>query len=154
MIIASNTLNTQAEYLQRTVGLPVLHIADATAEAVQSRGFSRVALLGTKYTMEQPYYRTHLARRGITTVTPTLAERDYINQVIFDELCADRFTAASRKRFIQIINRLVRDERVQGVILGCTEIPLLVRQKDVSIPVFDTTVIHSAAAVERALRRP
>ena len=151
MIIASNTLNSQAEYLEKTVGLPVLHIADAAGRALQARGFRKVALLGTSYTMEQPFYRDHLARYGVQAVVPRQDERDYINKVIFDELCAGQFKDESRQGFIRIIERMAREEGVQGVILGCTEIPLLVRQQDVSLPVFDTTRLHSEAAVDRLL---
>jgi aspartate racemase len=91
------------------------------------------------------------ARYGIEVVTPTLAERDAINRIIFDELCVDVIKEESRKRFLQIIDRLVREEKAEGVVLGCTEIPLLVKQADVGVPVFDTTAIHSEAAVNRSL---
>ncbi|MFH1058667.1 MAG: aspartate/glutamate racemase family protein [Pseudomonadota bacterium] len=151
VVIASNTLNSQAELIESQVGLPVLHIADATGAAVQKAGLKTVALLGTSYTMEQPFYRERLARHGVKVVTPDAQERAYINAVIFDELCAGRFRPESRHGFVNIIERLAKEGGAQGVILGCTEIPLLVRQADVSIPVFDTTAIHSDAAVRRAL---
>jgi aspartate racemase len=112
-----------------------------------------VALLGTKYTMEQSFYRERLNQYGIKVVIPDETERDYINAVIFDELCANTIKKESRDGFKKIIDRLQKEEGAEGVILGCTEIPLLIKQEDVSIPVFDTTAIHSEAAVEFSLNR-
>lgn len=151
IVIASNTLNSLADTVQQKVGLPVLHIADATGKAVRKKGLHTVALLGTKYTMEQPFYRDRLKKYGIRVVIPNAKERDYINRVIFDELCANRIKPESREGYKKIIERLRREEGAQGVILGCTEIPLLIKQEDVSIPVFDTTAIHSEAAVAYSL---
>jgi aspartate racemase len=155
IVIASNTMNSSADDIEKTVGIPVLRIMDATGRKIAERGLKKVALLGTKYTMENPFYREHLEKHhGIQVVTPTLAERDYINHVIFDELCAEEIKAESRKRFVEIIDRLAREEKVEGVVLGCTEIPLLIHQGDVGIPIFDTTAIHSEAAVKRSLGIP
>lgn len=151
IVIASNTLNSLADPVQQEVGLPVLHIADATGEAVRKEGLHTVALLGTKYTMEQPFYRERLKKYGIRVVIPDEKERDYVNAVIFDELCANRVKPESREGYKKIIDRLQREEGAEGVILGCTEIPLLIKQEDVAIPVFDTTAIHSAAAVDYSL---
>ena len=151
IVIASNTLNSLAPFIEEKVGIPVLHIADATGKAVQKKGLHTVALLGTSYTMEHPFYRERLKRYGINVVTPNEKERDYINTVIFDELCANRVKAEAKKEFLKIINRLRKEDGAQGVILGCTEIPLLIKQEDLDIPVFDTTAIHSAAAVEYSL---
>ena len=151
IVIASNTLNSLAPFIEEKVGIPVLHIADATGKAVQKKGLHTVALLGTSYTMEHPFYRERLKRYGINVVTPNEKERDYINTVIFDELCANKVKAEAKKEFLKIINRLRKEDGAQGVILGCTEIPLLIKQEDVDIPVFDTTAIHSAAAVEYSL---
>lgn len=151
IVVASNTLNSLADSIEREVGLPVLHIADVTGEAIRKRGLTKVALLGTTYTMEQPFYRERLEKRGIRVVIPNKEERDYINAVIFDELCANRIRKESRDGYVRIINRLQKEEKVEGVILGCTEIPLLIKQEDVSIPVFDTTAIHAEAAVEYSL---
>jgi aspartate racemase len=152
IVIASNTLNSQADLIKAKVGIPVLHIADATGERIRGKGLRTVALLGTKYTMEQPFYRERLRKYGIKVVIPEERERDYINRVIFDELCAGKIKEESKKQFVRIIERLAKYEGAEGVILGCTEIPLLVKQADVNIPVFDTTEIHSAAAVEYSLR--
>jgi aspartate racemase len=131
IIIASNTVNSRADYIQEAVGLPVLHIADAT--------------------MEQDFLRERLENYGLNVVVPNETERNAINTVIFDELCAGKFYNSSKDRFIQIINRLADEEGAEGVILGCTEIPLLIKQEDVSMPVFDTTAIHCEAAVKYAL---
>jgi len=153
IVIASNTLNSLAGLIEQEVGLPVLHIADATGKAVFQTGLHTVALLGTKYTMEQPFYLERLNKYGLKVVIPNEKERDYINTVIFDELCANRIRKESRDAFKKIIDRLQKEEGAEGVILGCTEIPLLIKQEDVSIPVFDTTALHSAAAVEYSLSR-
>jgi len=153
IVIASNTLNSLADHIEGKVGIPVIHIADATGKKVRDRGVCTVALLGTKYTMEQPFYRERLKKYGIKVITPNEKERDYINTVIFDELCANRIENESKRGFMKIINRLQKEEGAEGIILGCTEIPLLIRQEDVDIPVFDTTAIHSEAAVKYSLNR-
>jgi aspartate racemase len=154
IIIGSNTLNSRADDIEAKVGLPVLRIYDATGLKVNRSGLKKVALLGTKYTMEQPFYRDALANKyGIQVVTPNATERDYINTVIFDELCRNDIRNESREGYVRIINRLVDEEGAQGVILGCTEIPLLVHQNDVKVPVFDTTRIHAEAAVDYALNK-
>jgi aspartate racemase len=151
IVIASNTLNSRAEHISEKVGIPVLHIADATGKKIREKGVHTVALLGTTYTMEQPFYRERLEKYGIKVVTPNEKERDYINRVIFDELCGNRIEDASRRGFVHIIKRLQEEEGAEGVVLGCTEIPLLIKQADVDIPVFDTTAIHSEAAVRYSL---
>lgn len=152
IVIASNTVNSRADYIQEQLQIPVLHIADATGEKVKGSGIKTVALLGTKYTMEQNFYKDRLEKKhGLKAVIPNETERDYINAVIFDELCAGKFYNDSRERFVQIINRLVDEDGAEGVILGCTEIPLLIKQEDVKVPVFDTMTIHVEAAVKYAL---
>ena len=154
IVIASNTMNSTAELIEDKVKILVLHIADATGEQVKKSGIKTVALPGTTYTMEEDFYRDRLeGKYGLKVVTPNKTERDYINSVIFDELCAGKFKQGSKERFVQIIDRLAKEDGAQGVILGCTEIPLLINQKDVSVPVFDTTRIHSEAAVTRALKQ-
>jgi len=153
IVIASNTMNSTAEIISANVKIPVLHIADAVGEKVKESGIKKVALLGTKYTMSQDFYRTHIAKiSGAQVIVPTDAEQDYINTVIFDELCAGKIEQKSREGFVRIIERLVKEEGAEGVILGCTEIPLLVKAGDVSIPIFDSTAIHSEAAVEYAIK--
>lgn len=118
IVIASNTMNSRADDIQTTVDIPVLHIADATGEKVNKSGIKTVALLGTKYTMERNFYRDRLEKKyGLKVVIPNETEREYINSVIFDELCAGKFYNKSRERFIRIVDRLVREEGAQGVIL-------------------------------------
>jgi aspartate racemase len=154
IIVCSNTLNSRAGLIEESTGLPVLRIYDVTGAAVNKSGLAKVALLGTKYTMEEPFYRDALKDKyGIEVVTPNESERDYINTVIFDQLVRNDVRTESREEYVRIINRLVDEEGAQGVILGCTEIPLLVHQADVKVPVFDTTRIHAVAAVDYALGR-
>jgi aspartate racemase len=154
VIIGSNTLNSRADDIEAKVGIPVLRIYDVTGAKVNKSGLKKVALLGTKYTMVQPFYRDVLKNKyGIEVVTPTATERDFINTVIFDELVRNDIRNESRQEYVRIINRLAEEEGAEGVILGCTEIPLLIHQSDVKIPVFDTTRIHAEAAVEYALNR-
>jgi aspartate racemase len=152
IIIASNTMHSCADDIEENVRIPVLHIADATGEKVNKTGLKTVALLGTKYTMSQRFYSDRLEKNhGLNVVVPNETEMEYINSVIFDELCAGKINNESRKEFVRIINRLVDEEGAQGVILGCTEIPLLIKQNDVKVPIFDTMTIHAKAAVDYAL---
>jgi len=152
IVIASNTMNSTADIIEANVSIPVVNIIDATGEKVEESRIKTVALLGTSYTMEQDFYRDRLQDKyGLKVVVPNKAERDYVNSIIFDELCAGKINASSRERFVQIIDRLVMEEGAEGVILGCTEIPLLVSQEDVSVPVFNTTRIHAEAAVDYAI---
>jgi len=154
IIIGSNTLNSRAGLIEESTGLPVIRIYDVTGAKVNRSGLKKVALLGTSYTMEEPFYRDALKEKyGIQVVTPNKTEREYINKVIFDELVRNDIRNESRKEYVRIINRLVDEEGAQGVILGCTEIPLLVHQSDVNVPVFDTTRIHAEAAVDYAMGR-
>lgn len=154
IIIASNTLNSRADLIQSEVNIPVLSIIDASGREVNRSGLKTVALLGTKYTMEQDFYQRRLEKvYGIHIVTPNASERDYINTVIFDELCNGKINNQSREHFVAIINRLEKEEGAEGVLLGCTEIPLLIHQVDVNVPVFDSTYIHSKAAIDYALNQ-
>lgn len=153
VVIASNTMNSTADLIERQIGIPVLQIADTTGEAIRRAGIRKVVLLGTKFTMEAPFYRERLKSRfGIEVVTPEPADRDYINRVIFDELAVERFTPEAKARFVAITETLIRQTGAGGVVLGCTEIPLLISQNDLSVPTFDTMTIHAEAAVDRALR--
>ncbi|MEI8186919.1 MAG: aspartate/glutamate racemase family protein [Chlorobiaceae bacterium] len=152
IVIASNTMNSSAEDIEEKVKIPVLHIADATGKKIKEQGLKSVILLGTTYTMESNFYRDRLEKTyGLKVIVPDKADRDYINTVIFDELCAEKINKASKEHYIRIINRLVKEKHAEGVILGCTEIPLLIKQEDVSVPVFDTTAIHAEAAVTYSL---
>ena len=152
IVIASNTMNSTIDELEKHVKIPILHIADATGEKIKEQKLKKVALLGTKFTMEHKFYKERLHDKfGLEVVVPNIEERDYINKVIFDELCNNYIVEESKVQYLKIINRLIKDEGVEGVILGCTEIPMLVKQEDVSVPVFNTTVIHSEAAVKYSI---
>jgi len=151
VVLATNTMHKVAPAIEARVRIPLLHIADPTGAAIAAAGLTRVALLGTRFTMEQAFYRDRLAERfGLDVRTPPAADRQAVHDVIYQELCLGRVEPASRERFRAIAAALAADG-AQGVIFGCTEIMLLLTQADVAIPVFDTTALHAAAAVERAL---
>jgi aspartate racemase len=140
-----------ADQTMRGVGVPLVHIADATGARVRGAGVRRVALLGTRYVMEQDFYRQRLTDRyGLEVLVPERDDRAEVNRVIFEELCLGRVEPSSKARYVAIMEALVA-AGAQGVVAGCTEITMLVQQPDVSVPLFDTTEIHALAAVERAL---
>ncbi|HET9425618.1 MAG TPA: aspartate/glutamate racemase family protein [Gemmatimonadaceae bacterium] len=151
LVICANTMHVIADRLEARVGLPLIHIADATALEIRRAGLERVSLLGTRYTMELPFFRDRLAWHGITAVMPNAEERDFIHDSIFSELAKNIVRPETRDRYLRIIERMEKQEGAKGSILGCTEIPLLIRQSDTAIPVFDTTALHSRAAVDFAL---
>ncbi len=151
LLICTNTMHKMAEEVQAAVGIPLVHIADATASRVNERGLKRVGLLGTLYTMEQEFYRERLARNyGLDVLIPEEADRQNVHQVIFSELCLGKALDASRQMYREVIQRLV-DRGAEGIILGCTEIMLLVGPEDSPVPLFDTTAIHVQAALAAAL---
>lgn len=151
IIICTNTMHKVADDVERASQLPVLHIADATAEGLKQQHLTRVGLLGTRYTMEQDFYRGRLLERhGIDVIIPQPTQRDEINRVIYEELCRGILSNTSREAFNAIIDQLAQ-QGAEGVILGCTEIPLLVRQSDVKIPLFDTSYLHAVAAADYAI---
>ncbi len=150
VLIATNTMHLVFDDVQSSVGVPMLNLLDAVSEAILARGVDTVGLLGTQFTMEKPFYREALAKQGITVLTPDAQDRAYVNAVIYDELVAGQIRQQSRARFTDIIARLA-ERGAKGVILGCTEIPLLVEQDDVNIPLFDTTTIHAEAALRYAV---
>lgn len=151
LLICTNTMHRMAEEVQAAVGIPLVHIADATAARIQKAGFTRVGLLGTLYTMEQEFYRERLARSyGLEVLIPEEADRHSVHQIIFSELCLGQTLDASRQQYRDVIQRLV-ERGAQAIILGCTEIMLLVSQEDSPVPLFDTTAIHVQAALKAAL---
>jgi aspartate racemase len=151
IIICTNTMHRMAAEVQAQIGIPLLHIADATAEKVKALGLRRIGLLGTRYTMEEDFYRGRLEREhGLEVIIPGKAGRETVHRVIYDELVVGVVNSASKAEYIAIIGDLV-EEGAQGVISGCTEIGSLVGEGDVSVPVFDTTLIHATAAAEYAL---
>lgn len=148
ILLCTNTMHKVASHIETRCSLPFLHIADATGRAIAATGMQRVALLGTRYTMEQDFYRGRLKTQfGIESIVPDEADRARINQIIFEELCLGTFSDASRHYYLRVIDKLAK-QGAQGVIFGCTEIGLLVPAEESPIPVFDTTAIHAVDAVE------
>lgn len=151
LIICTNTMHRMAGGVQQQVTIPLLHIADPTAQAIQHQGVQTVGLLGTRFTMEQMFYRRRLEQRfGLTVLIPDTPERAIVHRVIYDELCRGVIRDESREAHRSIIAQLV-ERGAEGVILGCTEIMLLVSQSDSSVPLYDTTTLHAQAAVDFAL---
>lgn len=151
IIICTNTMHKMADAVQAAVNIPLLHIADATAAQIQRQGLATVGLLGTRYTMEQDFYRGRLEQRhGLRVLVPGADDRATVNRIIYDELVLGDIRVESKAAYVRIMERLIADG-AQGIILGCTEIGLLIQQQDCAVPVFDTTTIHAVAAVEAAL---
>jgi aspartate racemase len=152
VVICTNTMHKMAEDVERAIGIPLLHIADATADAVKAGGLCRVGLLGTKFTMEGEFYRGRLVERhGLEVLIPEAEDRETVHRVIYGELVLGEIKTESQELYKAIIERLTA-AGAQGIILGCTEIGLLIKEKDCRVPLFDTTAIHATAAVEFALR--
>ncbi|WP_186019438.1 aspartate/glutamate racemase family protein [Burkholderia gladioli] len=150
VVLTTNTMHRVADAIERALTLPFLHIADPTGTALRAAGVERVALLGTRYTMELPFYAARLAERfGIEVLTPDAEDRDTVHRVIYEELCHGLIEPASRAAYAAIIGRLAA-RGAQAVILGCTEITLLIGERDSPLPVFDTTALHAQAAVDFA----
>lgn len=150
LLICTNTMHKVAPQIAEYLSIPILHIADATIAELQANQIKKVALLGTKYTMTQDFYKQKIIDSGIDVWIPNETDIETVNQIIFDELCHGKILAKSKEKFIEVIEQAI-EAGAEGVILGCTEIGLLIQQADVSIPVFDTTEIHSQKAVEQAL---
>ena len=150
LLICTNTMHKVAPQVASMVHIPIVHIADATADELEKRRVRKVGLLGTKYTMTQDFYKQKLIGRGIDVVIPDGEDIDTVNEIIFRELCVGEIRESSRRRFQEIIDRL-KEKGAEAVILGCTEIGLLIRPSDSSLPVFDTTEIHAKRAAEMAL---
>ena len=150
VLICTNTMHKVADHIQSKVRIPLLHIADAVVAALQMAGISKVALLGTRYTMTQPFLKDRLAASGFQILVPDDAGVELVNGVIFDELCRGVVRDESRQAVLAVIDSLVSDG-AQGVILGCTELPMLIRDGDRRVPLFDTTTLHATAAAKRAL---
>lgn len=145
ILICANTMHLTIEAIRKVVQIPVIHIAKATGEQILEKKISKVALLGTKYTMEKTFYIDVLKSMGIEVIIPEKTDREIVHTIIYDELSKGVLKATSKEAYIAIINKLEK-KGAEGVILGCTEIPLLIQQEDVSIPVFDTTTIHATKA--------
>jgi len=151
LVICTNTMHKVASQIEQSISIPILHIADATAEELMEKGIKKVGLLGTKFTMEQEFYKGRLAEKyGLEVIVPCADDQDVVHQVIYNELCLGQVVESSRQRYLRIITSL-KSEGAEAVILGCTEIALLVQQKHTSVPLFDTTTIHAKKAVELAI---
>lgn len=151
LLICTNTMHLVAEEVERRAGVPVLHIADVTAEAAMRAGVRRVGLLATAFTMERPFYRERLEAHGLQVLTPHEKTRAEVHRVIFEELCQGVVRAESKATYLRAARELL-DRGAEGLILGCTEICLLISQADFDVPVFDTTELHARAAVAFALQ--
>ena len=151
VIICTNTMHRMADQVQAQIRIPLLHIADATAASIRARGMKRIGLLGTRFTMEEEFYKGRLVdKHGLDVIIPADAEREIVHRVIYDELVLGQIRPASQEQYVRIMARLAA-QGAEGIILGCTEIGLLVGDQDSPVPLFDTTRIHAVAAVEYAL---
>ncbi len=150
LVLCTNTMHKVADAIEAAVGIPLLHLADVTADAVRGAGLDRVALLGTRFTMEQPFYADRLRSHGLEVLVPDEADRTVVHDVIYDELVLGVVREESRAAYVEVVRRLV-DRGAGGVVLGCTEIELLIGAEDVPVPVFATTALHARAAVDFAL---
>lgn len=152
IVICTNTMHKVAPQIQKKINIPIIHIAEATAEELHKGNITKVALLGTKYTMTEDFYKEKLISAGIEVLIPDDNDVEIVNHVIYDELCLGIISEKSKKEYLRIIARLA-DKGAQGVILGCTEIGLLIEQEDAILPVFDTTQIHASKAAMVAVAK-
>ncbi len=151
LVICTNTMHKMADAVSNQINIPLLHIADATAEKIQAQQIAKIGLLGTKFTMEESFYKDRLIEKhGLKVEIPKLDDRALVHRIIYDELCHGEILQESKAEYVRIMEQLI-DEGAEGIILGCTEIGLLVNANDCPVPLFDTTKIHAIAAVEFAL---
>ena len=150
IVLCANTLHKFADRLQKEIEAPIIHIAEATAREINRTKFSTVGLLGTIYTMEEDFYTSKLESANIRTIVPETEDRKFINEVIYNELLKEIFKEESKNRFLEIMKKL-RGRGAEGIVLGCTEIPLIIKDDDFDLPLFNTTAIHARAAVDFAL---
>ncbi len=150
ILLCSNTTHIPAEEIRRRINIPLIHIAEATAREINKLNLKKVALLGTKFTMDSDYYGEKLGQHEIETIVPNAEEREFINSSIFNELGKNIFAEETKQKYLEIIQNL-NERGAEGVIFGCTEIPMLIKPEECPIPSFDTTLIHARAAVEFAL---
>jgi len=152
IVICSNTGHQGADIIQENINIPLLNIVDVVGEEVNSKKIKRAGLLGTKYTMEMDYYTDRLSKKGIEVIIPNKEERVAVNNIIYQELCLGIIKESSKIVYKRIVKNLIK-KGADGIILGCTEIPLLIKQNDVKVPTFDSTMIHAKAAVEYAIKK-
>jgi len=151
LVLCTNTMHKVASAIEQAVSIPLLHIADPTARAIQQAGFTTVGLLGTRFTMEQDFYRSRLEKNhGLTVLTPPASGRELVHQIIYDELCLGQVNETSRQAYLQVIEDL-RQQGAQAIILGCTEIAMLVQPQHTDLPLFDTTALHAKSSALWAL---
>ena len=153
LVLCTNTMHKVADAITGAVGIPLLHIADPTARTIQQAGHTTVGLLGTRFTMEQDFYRQRLEQHGLTVLTPGEADRERVHQIIYQELCLGHVRDASRQAYLRVIAELGA-QGAQAIILGCTEIGLLVQATDCALPLFDTTTLHARSAADWAMSAP
>jgi aspartate racemase len=152
LIICTNTMHLLAEDVEKAVNLPLVHIADATAEKIKKNGIEQVGVLGTRFTMEKEFYRGRLMELGLEVLIPPEGDREIIHRVIYDELCLGNIRPESKRRYLKVISQL-QDRGAEGIILGCTEIGLLIKQEDTEITLFDTTQIHAETAAKWSISK-
>ena len=145
IVICTNTMHKVVNQIKEKISIPILHIAEMTAEKILEKGLKNIALLGTKYTMEQDFYKSKLIEKGINVIIPDKNDIEIINKVIYDELCLGIINSNSKKKFLEIVDKL-RSKGAEGIILGCTEIGLLIKNADTDVPLFDTAIIHAEQA--------
>ena len=145
IVICTNTMHKVVNQIKEKISIPILHIAEMAAEKILEKGLKNIALLGTKYTMEQDFYKSKLIEKGINVIIPDKNDIEIINEVIYDELCLGTINSDSKKKFLEIVDKL-RNKGAEGIILGCTEIGLLIKNEDTDVPLFDTAIIHAEQA--------
>ena len=151
IVICTNTMHKVVNQIKEKISIPILHIAEMTAEKILEKGLKNIALLGTKYTMEQDFYKSKLIEKEINVVIPDKNDIETINEVIYDELCLGIINSNSKKKFLEIVDKL-RSKGAEGIILGCTEIGLLIKNEDTDVPLFDTAIIHAEQAAMYSIK--
>ena len=151
IVICTNTMHKVVNQIKEKISIPILHIAEMTAEKILEKGIKNIALLGTKYTMEQDFYKSKLIEKGINVIIPDKNDIETINEVIYDELCLGTINFNSKKKFLEIVDKL-RSKGAEGIILGCTEIGLLIKNEDTDVPLFDTAIIHAEQAAMYSIK--
>ena len=151
IVICTNTMHKVVNQIKEKISIPILHIAEMTAEKILEKGLKNIALLGTKYTMEQDFYKSKLIEKGINVIIPDKNDIETINEVIYDELCLGTINFNSKKKFLEIVDK-PRSKGAEGIILGCTEIGLLIKNEDTDVPLFDTAIIHAEQAAMYSIK--
>ena len=151
IVICTNTMHKVVNQIKEKISIPILHIAEMTAEKILEKGLKNIALLGTKYTMEQDFYKSKLIEKGINVIIPDKNDIEIINKVIYEELCLGTINSNSKKKFLEIVDKL-RNKGAEGIILGCTEIGLLIKNEDTDVPLFDTAIIHAEQAAMYSIK--